>query len=204
MKRWSTNPLLRPKQPNWLNLPRDVTFMIISRLGIFQILTSAQLVCRQWWHICMDPLMWRTINMCNIGFINSVDFDLEKMCRHAIDRSCGLLEDISIEYFGSDDLLKYIIDSNRRSKKKMFLGFANDETTQGNGELPDNSPGVQFEKQEAATATPNWGEIYGIWECAKNQRSRNAFKRYLTEKEKKRKNDKSKGKKKHGRKKGNQ
>ncbi|MED6188705.1 hypothetical protein PIB30_088486 [Stylosanthes scabra] len=124
MTRWTPNPLRRrPKglphcrqerktaSRNWLDLPRDLTLMIISRLDTFQILTSAQRVCRQWRSICMDPLMWRTINMCDIGIYNSVDFNLEKICRHAIDRSCGLLEDISIEYFGSDDLLKYIADS---------------------------------------------------------------------------------------------
>ncbi|MED6169118.1 hypothetical protein PIB30_018457 [Stylosanthes scabra] len=292
--------------------------------------------------------------MCNIGFNNSVDFDLEKMCRHAIDRSCGLLEDISIEYFGSDDLLKYITDSkcklrrlrlvlcfynisdeglleiaerlpmleelditlcrnvssvaleaigrgcpllkslkyndndcyyyrggneeaafviiaqnmpnlrhlqlvnnylnnsgisaildgcphlesldlrrggtvelegelrrrcdeqlkdfiepdtrygcggyefggfydseyddlayHYRSKKKSWWFFHN-ETTEGDGELSDNSAGVRFEKEEEEGAAPaNWEETYGIWECAKNQRSPKAFKRYLTEKEKK-------------------
>ncbi|MED6125859.1 hypothetical protein PIB30_072569 [Stylosanthes scabra] len=124
MTRSTTNPLLwRPKglphcgqehktaARNWLDLPRDLTLMIISRLDTFQILTSVQRVCRLWRSICMDPLMWRTINMCDIGIDNSADFDLEKMCMNAIDRSCGLLEDISIEYFGSDDLLKYIIDS---------------------------------------------------------------------------------------------
>ncbi|MED6142530.1 hypothetical protein PIB30_114688, partial [Stylosanthes scabra] len=97
---------------NWLDLPDDLTFKIISRLDTFQILTGAQQVCLQWRSICMDPLMWRTINMCHIGIHESAaHFNLGKMCRHAIDRSCGLLENISIKEFGSDDLLEYIIDS---------------------------------------------------------------------------------------------
>ncbi|KAL4288642.1 hypothetical protein HN51_056221 [Arachis hypogaea] len=99
------------KKLNWLNLPHDLTLMIIGKLTAFQILTSVQFVCRKWWRICMDPLMWRTINMCDIGISNSVDYKLEKMCCHAIDRSCGQLVDISIEYFVTNDLLKYIIDS---------------------------------------------------------------------------------------------
>ncbi|MED6186820.1 hypothetical protein PIB30_070382 [Stylosanthes scabra] len=332
--RWTTNPLLRgPKKPNWLDLPHDLTFKIFSKLGTFHILTSAQQVCRQWRSICMDPLMWRTINMCNnIGIKHLGDFGLEKTCMNAIDRSCGLLEDLSIKFFGSTDLFKYIIDSQcqlrrlrlvlcfdiseeglieiaerlpmleeldislcrkvssvaleaigrgcpllksfkfndnysyhigvsailngcphlesldlsgcrnvklkgklrrrcdeqlkdfmepdtshafrafydseyedlafeYRSKKKMFREFANNKTTQGDGELSNNLPGVQFEKEEeGVAATANCGEIYGIWECVKNQRSRKAFKRYLTQKEKKKENHKSKGKKNHGRK----
>ncbi|XP_057734854.1 putative F-box/LRR-repeat protein 9 [Arachis stenosperma] len=102
MARWTTNPLLRghkretavrkcetavrkretavPKCEtaviNWLDLPNDLTLMIFSRLGTFDILNSVQ-----------------------------------QMCCHAIDRSCGQLEDISIQYFGNDCLLEYIIDS---------------------------------------------------------------------------------------------
>ncbi|XP_016173807.1 F-box protein SKIP19-like [Arachis ipaensis] len=109
------------KKLNWLDLPHDVTLMIIGKLTTFHILTSAQFVCRKWWRICMDPLIWRTINMCDIGIPNSVDYKLEKMCRHAIDRSCGQLVDISIEYFGTDDLLKYIIDSGCHKLRRLRL-----------------------------------------------------------------------------------
>ncbi|XLU31811.1 hypothetical protein S245_067877, partial [Arachis hypogaea] len=109
------------KKLNWLDLPDDLTLMIIGKLTTFQILTSVQFVCRKWWRICMDPLMWRTINMCNIGIRNSVDYKLEKMCRHAIDRSCGQLVDISIEYFATDDFLKYIIDSGCHKLQRLRL-----------------------------------------------------------------------------------
>nr|XP_025692888.1 putative F-box/LRR-repeat protein 23 [Arachis hypogaea] len=87
------------KKLNWLDLPHDLTLMIIGKLTTFEILTSTQFVCPKWQRICMDPLLWRTISMCHIGIRNSVDYKLEKMCRHAIDRSCGQLIDISIEYF---------------------------------------------------------------------------------------------------------
>ncbi|XLU31816.1 hypothetical protein S245_067882, partial [Arachis hypogaea] len=45
------------------------------------------------------------------GIYNLLDYKLWHMCCHAIDRSCGQLEDISIQYFGNDCLLKYIINS---------------------------------------------------------------------------------------------
>ena len=72
-----------------------------------------------WRRICKDPLMWRTIDMRNDGFLRGYDFSLEKMCRHAVDRSSGELEDINVEYFGTDDLLKYI--TNRYSIEEIKL-----------------------------------------------------------------------------------
>ncbi|XP_029153449.1 putative F-box/LRR-repeat protein 9 [Arachis hypogaea] len=109
------------KKVNWLDLPHDLTLMIIGKLATFEILISTQFVCPKWRRICMDPLLWRTINMCDIGIRNSVDYKLEKMCRHAIDRSCGHLIDISIEHFGTDDLLKYIIDSGCHKLRHLRL-----------------------------------------------------------------------------------
>ncbi|KAF2317847.1 hypothetical protein GH714_041163 [Hevea brasiliensis] len=41
-----------------------------------------------------------------------MDYDLGRMCRHAVDRSSGGLVDVNIEYFGTDDLLQYIADRN--------------------------------------------------------------------------------------------
>ena len=99
------------KTRNWLDLPRDVTSMILMRLGAFRILNSAQQVCTLWRSICKDPHMWRTIDMRNLGIRKNADYKLRKMCRHAIDRSCGQLVEISVEYFGDNYLLKYIADS---------------------------------------------------------------------------------------------
>ncbi|MED6127018.1 hypothetical protein PIB30_084051 [Stylosanthes scabra] len=69
----------------------------------------------------MDPLMWRTIYMCDIGIFKSVDYDLDLLCRDAIDRSCGFLEDITIQYFGSENLLKFIIDSGCHKLRRLRL-----------------------------------------------------------------------------------
>ncbi|CAJ2640757.1 F-box protein skip19 [Trifolium pratense] len=123
-------------EPNWLELPIDLTKNILQRLDTVDIVTSAHNVCPLWRNICNDPLMWRTIHMIGnisrfdrlesekklrcrasgtilFGNISRCDFrrleSLEKICRRAIDLSCGLvLEDIAIESFGTDDLLKYI------------------------------------------------------------------------------------------------
>jgi len=50
-------------QPNWLELPIELTKNILRRLDTVEIVTSARNVCPLWWNICKDPLMWRTIQM---------------------------------------------------------------------------------------------------------------------------------------------
>lgn len=93
--------------PNWLNLPRDLTANILQRLGTIEIVTNACRVCPLWWNICKDPLMWRTIHITNL---RTSAHDLDNICCYAFERSCGHLEDIDIEYFCTDNLLKYIAD----------------------------------------------------------------------------------------------
>ena len=93
---------------NWLDLPKHVTVSILQRLSAIDILESAQKVCMLWCNIYKDPSMWRAIDMQNLGDLHHIPYDLEKMCIHAIDRSCGQLQDINIEYFGTDELLIYI------------------------------------------------------------------------------------------------
>ena len=105
---------------NWLELPRDVTVSILQRLGTIEILETAQKVCMLWRNISKDPSMWNSIDMRNLGDLHDMDYDLEKMCIHAIDRSCGHLQDINIEYFGTDKLLAYI------TQRYLFLYFTID------------------------------------------------------------------------------
>ncbi|XP_050368507.1 F-box protein SKIP19-like [Argentina anserina] len=125
-KTLGSKPTLPPPPPsrstptrcrNWLELPPEITASIISRLGAIEILTAAEKVCRSWRAICKDPLMWRTIDMRNDGDLHDMTYDLEKMCCLAVDRSCGQLVDITIEYFGSDELLKYITDRSSGIKR---------------------------------------------------------------------------------------
>jgi hypothetical protein len=93
---------------NWLALPRDVTASILMRQEAFDILTSAQMVCSLWHNLCKDPSMGRAIHMSNPVTLWDCPYDLEKMCRHTVDRSCGQLVDINVENFGTDELLRHI------------------------------------------------------------------------------------------------
>ncbi|KAG6639275.1 putative F-box/LRR-repeat protein 23 [Carya illinoinensis] len=99
---------------NWLDLPREVTASILKRLGVIEILTSAQKVCLLWRSICKDPSMWRMINTGYVRNLWSIPYDLEQMCRHAVDRSCSQLVGIKVGWFCMDGLLKYITESSSR------------------------------------------------------------------------------------------
>ncbi|XVF68326.1 hypothetical protein PTKIN_Ptkin10aG0195900 [Pterospermum kingtungense] len=107
--------------PNWVELPRDVTASILSRLGPVEIIESAQKVCTQWRDICKNPLMWRSIDMRNLGESHVMPYDLDIMCMHAIDRSCGGLVDISIEFFGTDELLTYMAQRTSNLKRLRLV-----------------------------------------------------------------------------------
>ncbi|EXB51993.1 hypothetical protein L484_019770 [Morus notabilis] len=54
--------------------------------------------------------------MHNLGELDS-NLDLDKMCRNAVARSRGRVVDINIEYFGNDELLKYITDRAKQIKR---------------------------------------------------------------------------------------
>ena len=105
---------LSSAQPNWLELPRDVTANILQRLGAIEILTSACQVCPLWWNICKDPHMWHTVRITNFCYSPCSRYDygnnFTKICCIAVARSCGQLEDIAIKYVGTNDLLAYITD----------------------------------------------------------------------------------------------
>lgn len=106
---------------NWLELPRDITAAILLRVGTVEILNNVQWVCSQWRSICKDPSLWRTIDMRNGGDL--CEGHLEVMCREAVDRSCGGLVDISIEGFGTDELLRHIPDWSSLSLSLFFCTF---------------------------------------------------------------------------------
>ncbi|KAE8056081.1 hypothetical protein FH972_012879 [Carpinus fangiana] len=105
---------------NWLELPRDVTASILMRLGAIEILTSAQRVCSPWRKLCKDPSMWRAVDMRNPDN-QWEDYELERMCRDAVDRSCGQLVDINVENFGTDKLLRHIADSSSQVKRLRLV-----------------------------------------------------------------------------------
>ncbi|EEF35763.1 putative F-box/LRR-repeat protein 23 [Ricinus communis] len=106
---------------NWAELPRDVTALILDKVGAFDILGSAQFVCSSWNSVCKDPSMWRSVEIHPLCDFWDLPFDLEALCRNAVDRSRGGLISISIEYFATDSLIKYIADRSSHLKRLRLL-----------------------------------------------------------------------------------
>lgn len=105
--------------PPWVELPLEVTANILRRLDVFEILECAQLVCTTWWRVCQDPATWRVIKIVDDDLMPQ---DCTIMCRRAVDRSQGQLVDLTVAYFGDDDLLLHI--ANRSSHlKRLTLAF---------------------------------------------------------------------------------
>ncbi|KAL5066961.1 hypothetical protein RYX36_017848 [Vicia faba] len=110
-------------KPNWLELPRDVTLNILQRLRTVEIITSACLVCPLWWNFCKEPCIWRTIRMHMSLYSHYDNEDLVKMCRYAVLKSCGQLEEIYISSFGNDELLEYITNSATQLRRVGLVQF---------------------------------------------------------------------------------
>nr|XP_011468353.1 PREDICTED: putative F-box/LRR-repeat protein 23 [Fragaria vesca subsp. vesca] len=106
---------------NWTELPDDITASILSRLKTVEILRTAQRVCMTWRRICKEnSLVWQSIDILDERYIN-LNYDMDKVCRHVIDLSSGNLVDISIEYIGTDQLLKYLAESSSGIKRLRFV-----------------------------------------------------------------------------------
>ncbi|KAG6416773.1 hypothetical protein SASPL_124211 [Salvia splendens] len=87
--------------PPWIELPEDVTFNIMQRLG------AEDLLCSTWWKVCKDPCLWRVVEFSNPYQENSTD-KYTAMYRSAVDRSQGQLVELNIHYSGDDTLMEYI------------------------------------------------------------------------------------------------
>ncbi|GAB2234339.1 hypothetical protein Droror1_Dr00003587 [Drosera rotundifolia] len=111
-----------PSTRNWAELPRDVTLTILMKLTPIETLETAQFVCKVWYNLCMDPSMWTCVDFENIDdYETGFSGKYEKMARSAVERSRGGVRSVSVEYFGTDDLLMYIAD---RSSCLRCLRFA--------------------------------------------------------------------------------
>ncbi|KAM5566033.1 hypothetical protein ABKV19_019831 [Rosa sericea] len=89
----------RGRRRDWTELPENAAESIFRRLGAIEVLENSQKVCMNWRRICKNNTqMWRAIDMRNDGDLQAMDYDLEVMCRHAVDRSRGELVDINIEH----------------------------------------------------------------------------------------------------------
>ncbi|KAJ9565768.1 hypothetical protein OSB04_001734 [Centaurea solstitialis] len=85
---------------NWLEMPEEIMGgMILQRLGAVEILESAQKVCRTWRRICKDPAMWKVIHMHDSSDDWDTEYDISKLTKQAVHRSCGELIDISLKDF---------------------------------------------------------------------------------------------------------
>ncbi|XP_010422439.1 PREDICTED: putative F-box/LRR-repeat protein 9 [Camelina sativa] len=102
---------------NWAELPPEMTLSILIRLSPIELLQNAQRVCRSWRRVCVDPSMWRKIDLRNL---DGLVYDLETMCRHAVDLSQGGLLEINIDHYTTTSLLTYIAE---RSSDLRSLGF---------------------------------------------------------------------------------
>ncbi|CAG7881694.1 unnamed protein product [Brassica rapa] len=111
---------------NWSELPSELTSSILQRLGPIEVLEKAQKVCMSWRSVSKDPAMWRKIVMHNV---EDLRYNLDIMCRHAVDRSQGGLVEIEIWDFGTDSLVNYIADSSGklRSLKLVKCYLVTDE-----------------------------------------------------------------------------
>lgn len=95
---------------DWSELDRDVLSVIFQKLGTKEVLLRAPGVCSSWMRFSYDPRIWRKIDMRDPDDVIDSEYDLEKMARAAIDRSCGQCVEFYVEYFPSDDLLQHLMD----------------------------------------------------------------------------------------------
>ncbi|WMV40688.1 hypothetical protein MTR67_034073 [Solanum verrucosum] len=115
-----------PPSPQWVELPAEITMDILQRLGTIEIVESVQRVCSTWWKVCHDPAMWRVVYLKFQPDIHRSRYRmLEKICRIAVDRSQGQLLKISIENFGSEDLLNYIAERSSQLRHLRLVKCGN-------------------------------------------------------------------------------
>ncbi|KAK1409572.1 hypothetical protein QVD17_36099 [Tagetes erecta] len=117
--------LMKQEERNWLDLPYDVMVNILNRVGMINILESAELVCTTWHKICKDPVLWRVIDTNDLrSYLTSSSANV--VCKHAVDRSQGQLVDITLVYDYGAQLLLYVIDRSshlRRLEMAMYGSF---------------------------------------------------------------------------------
>ncbi|ONK65699.1 uncharacterized protein A4U43_C06F30 [Asparagus officinalis] len=66
------------EERNWAELPHDVLSVIFKKAGAVEILMNAQLVCRPWRNLSLDPSIWKTMTCPGDGN------DVEGMTKEAV------------------------------------------------------------------------------------------------------------------------
>ncbi|PIA42637.1 hypothetical protein AQUCO_02000229v1 [Aquilegia coerulea] len=104
---------------NWLDLPQDVMDLIFMKLGAIDLIFRAQRVCSPWRKLAKQPQFFRCIDLRNPwrGLSDPGDaaydpgsyFEFEELAKEALSRCNGDLEEFSIEFFCTNELVYHII-----------------------------------------------------------------------------------------------
>ncbi|XP_071719352.1 putative F-box/LRR-repeat protein 9 [Rutidosis leptorrhynchoides] len=121
---------------NWFDLPPELKVNILSRIGHFEILETAQYVCSDWYKVCKDPSMWKVINLYWLRetfYLSEVSYGglpgIWKICKNVVDRSGGQLVDIVIPDLRTDEILMYVADRASQLKRLyMRVGRSDDSS----------------------------------------------------------------------------
>ncbi|KAF9604329.1 hypothetical protein IFM89_005910 [Coptis chinensis] len=117
---------------NWLDLPRDVIILILTKLGLVEILCNAQWVCSLWRKITKDPQLFCSICIPREWkYLSKLALNAyEKLVKESVDRSCGQLVTFSCDFPVTDDLLHYVVDRSN-TLKCLRLGACYDISDNG-------------------------------------------------------------------------
>ncbi|CAM0877269.1 unnamed protein product [Alopecurus aequalis] len=103
-----------PEEPparDWSQMPIDVLSLVFVRVGAFDVLMGAGLVCHSWLQAAKLPDVWRTVDVQSYRVLNRKIFDFRcAMVKAAVDRSDGQLRTFVGTGFVTDELLRYIVE----------------------------------------------------------------------------------------------
>ncbi|KAL5708700.1 hypothetical protein ACHQM5_019466 [Ranunculus cassubicifolius] len=115
---------MQKEESNWLDLPRDVVFLIFVKLGVLEVLHYAQYVCSLWRQVAKDPFLYQSLDFMDVRkhmvFQNKFNYIFKK----AVDKSCGQLVRLSCGDMVHENLLRYVNLSNKNSLRCLHLGPA--------------------------------------------------------------------------------